>query len=226
MWLFLRVICNESKCRQGTVTAGGSSRHLMEKENLIELKVLGITRSEVQPGAYALLLQNADSTPDEARRIPIVVGAAEAQSIAVHMEQVVPSRPLTHDLFVSLFHVYKIELQRVTIYSFKDGVFAAMLHVTNGNVEVDIDSRTSDAIAIALRTGAPIYTTPEVMALTSYEWRRDGDYKPQRPVRLEDLPVDKLERRLQHYVETEEYEKAARVQKIIAQKTNPAAETE
>ena len=194
----------------------------MNKEDLIELKVLGITRSEVQAGAYALLLENADSTPDEARRIPIVVGAAEAQSIAVHLEQVMPSRPLTHDLFVSLFHVYGIQLQYVTIYSFKDGVFAAMLHLTDGKTQVEIDSRTSDAIAIALRTSAPIYTTPEVMQLTSYEWRRDGEYKPQRPVRLEDLPVEKLERRMQQYVDKEEYEKAARVKKIIAQKTNTA----
>ena len=97
----------------------------MEKDNLIELKVLGITRSEVQPGAYALLLENADSTPDEARRIPIVVGASEAQSIAVRLEQVTPSRPLTHDLFVSMFHVYGIELEGVTIYSFKEGVFTS-----------------------------------------------------------------------------------------------------
>lgn len=194
----------------------------MEKENLIELKVLGITRSEVQPGAYALLLENADSTPDEARRIPIVVGASEAQSIAVRLEQVTPSRPLTHDLFVSMFHVYGIELEGVTIYSFKEGVFSSFLHLNNGTLSVDVDSRTSDAIAIALRTGAPIYTTPEVMKLTSYEWRRDGEYKPQRPVRLEDLPVEKLEQRLQRYVDKEEYEKAARVQKIIASKLNPS----
>ena len=196
----------------------------MNNDNLIELKVLGITRSEVQPGAYALLLENADSTPDEARRIPIVVGAAEAQSIAVNLEQVVPTRPLTHDLFVSLFHVYGIQLQRVTIYSFKDGVFAAMLHVTNGTTEVDIDSRTSDAIAIALRTGTPIFTTSEVMSLTSYEWRRDGEYKPHKTVRLEDLPIENLERRMQHYVDKEQYEKAARIQKIIANKTNPSQE--
>ena len=194
----------------------------METEKLIELKVLGITRSEVQPGAYALLLENADSTPDEARRIPIVVGAAEAQSIAVHLEQVVPSRPLTHDLFVSMFHVYGIELEGVTIYSFKEGVFSSFLHLNNGTLSVDVDSRTSDTIAIALRTGAPIYTTPEVMKLTSYEWRRDGEYKPQRHVRLEDLPVEKLEQRLQRYVDKEEYEKAARVQKIIASKLNPS----
>ena len=198
----------------------------MDKENLIEMKVLGITRSEVQPGAYALLLENADSTADEARRIPIVVGAAEAQSIAVRLEQGVPSRPLTHDLFVSMFHVYGIELEGVTIYSFKDGVFASMLHLNNGTLIVDVDSRTSDAIAIALRTGAPIYTTPEVMKLTSYEWRRDGEYKPHRPVRLEDLPVEKLEQRLQRYVDKEEYEKAARVQKIIASKLNPTQSDE
>lgn len=193
---------------------------------MIKLKVLGITRSEVQPGAYALLLENADSTPDEARRIPVVVGAAEAQSIAVHLEQVMPSRPLTHDLFVSMFHAYKIELQQVTIYSFKDGVFASLMHVSNGDLELDIDARTSDAIAIALRAGAPIFTTPEVMELTSYQWRRDGDYKPHKPVRLEDLPVDKLERRMQHYVDKEQYEKAAHIQKIIASKTNPAQSEE
>ena len=192
------------------------------EEKLIELKVLGITRSEVQPGAYALLLENADSTSDEARRIPIVVGAAEAQSIAVHLEQVMPSRPLTHDLFVSMFHAFKIDLQRVTIYSFKDGVFAAMMHVSNDGVELDVDARTSDAIAIALRCSAPIFTTAEVMEQTSYQWRRDGDYKQHKTVRLEDMPLEKLERRMQQYVDKEQYEKAARIQKIIASKTNPA----
>ena len=196
----------------------------MEKDNLIELKVLGITRSEVQAGAYALLLENADHTAESSRRIPVVVGIAEAQSIAMRLENVISPRPLTHDLFVSMFHVYGIQLEGVTIYSFKDGVFAAMLHLTDGTVKVDIDARTSDAIAIALRTGAPIYTTPEVMSLTSYEWRRDGNYKPQRPVRLEDLPVEKLERRMQHYVEKEEYERAAKIQKIIASKINPPQE--
>ena len=138
----------------------------MDDEKLIRLNVLGITRSEVQSGAYALLLETADSTPDEARRIPIVVGTAEAQSIAVHLEQVMPSRPLTHDLFVSMFHIYGIELQRVTIYSFKDGVFASMLHLNNGSVEVDVDSRTSDAVAIALRTGARAQGSFESMAPT------------------------------------------------------------
>jgi len=194
----------------------------MDKDKLIELKVLGITRSEVQAGAYALLLENADRTPDRARRIPIVVGAAEAQSIAVHMEQVMPSRPLTHDLFVSMFHVYGIELKYVTIYSFKDGVFASMLHLTNGSIDVEIDSRTSDAIGIALRTGAPIYTTQQVMDHTSYEWSRDAARGGVERVRLEDLPIEKLEQRMQQYVAREQYERAAKIQKIIARKTNAA----
>ena len=191
----------------------------MDNEKLIELKVLGITRSEIQTGAYAVLLETADSTPEVARRIPIVVGAAEAQSIAVHLEGVMPSRPLTHDLFVSMFHVYGIRLQRVTIYSFKDGVFASMLHLTDGTTAVDIDSRTSDAIAIALRTGAPVFTTPQVLEHTSYEWHLKAD-KPLHRVRLEDLPVEKLEQRLQRYVDNEEYERAAKIQKIIERKMN------
>ncbi|MBR5170595.1 MAG: bifunctional nuclease family protein [Muribaculaceae bacterium] len=197
----------------------------MENENLIELKVLGVTHSEVQPGAHALLLENADSTPDEARRIAIVVGAAEAQSIYVNLEHLMPPRPLSHDLFVSLFHVYGIRLERVVIYSFKDGVFAAMLYVTDGTTSVEIDSRTSDAVAIALRTGAPIFTTPELMEHASIKVQSNSD-KPQKPLRLKDLPLEKLERRMQQYVEKEQYEKAARIQKIIASKTNPAQEEE
>ena len=193
----------------------------MEEEELIELKVVGITNSEIQPGARVLLLEKADSTPDLAYRIAIVIGAAVAQSIYVIQEQLMPPRPLTHDLFVALFHVYGIELERVVIYSFKDGLFAAKLHVTNGETTVDIDSRTSDAVAIALRTGSPIFTTPEVMEHAGYEWRFDEEYNPPKPMRLEDLPLEKLERRMQQYVEKEQYEKAARIQKIIAEKSNP-----
>lgn len=200
----------------------------MENTDLVKLKVLGLTNKEVQAGAYALLLETADNTPDAARRIPIVVGMAEAQSIAVALERIVPSRPLTHDLFISLFHVFRIEPVKVVINSFKDGVFAALLTVTNGEITVDIDTRTSDAIAIALRTGCPVYATPEVVALTSYEWRREDEEansaKRHKAVRLEDLPVEKLEQRLQRYVAAEQYERAAKIQKIIVAKTNAPKE--
>jgi len=191
------------------------------KDNLVEIKVLGITRSEVQMGAYALLLQTIEDDPDAVRRIPVVVGIAEAQSIAVQLEGVMPSRPLTHDLFTSLFHAYGIELERVTIYSFKDGVFASLLHLNNGTVAVDIDARTSDAVAIALRTGARIYTTREIVAQAGYAWHRDSEKPRQHTLRLEDLPLEQLEQRMQRYVDREQYERAAEIQKIIARKTNP-----
>jgi len=204
----------------------------MDTDKLIELKVLGITRNEVQSGAYALLLETvnrdadqAGDTPPVARRIPIVVGIAEAQSIAINLEHIVPTRPLTHDLFTSIFHAYGIQLEYVTIHSFNEGVFASLMHLNDGTRELDLDARTSDAVAIALRTGAPIYTTPDIVAQTSYAASRDSDestgYKPKiRKVKLEELPIDQLEQRMQRYVEREQYERAAQIQKIIARKTN------
>jgi len=196
----------------------------MDNNQLVKLKVLGITRSEVQAGAYALLLETDGESQETPRRIPIVVGVAEAQSIAVYLERIVTSRPLTHDLFTSLFHAYGIELERVVIHNFSDGVFASLMQLNNGTLTVDIDARTSDAVAIALRTGAPIYTTQQIVEQTSYVASRDdgtgsSTAKP-RTLRLEDLPIDKLERRMQRYVEREQYERAAEIQKIIASKTD------
>jgi len=193
----------------------------MQEQQLIEVKVLGITRSEVQAGAYALLLETAQHEPNKAQRIPIVVGIAEAQSIAVRLENIVPTRPLTHDLFTTLFHVYGIELEKVVINNFVEGVFFSMLYLRNDTIEVEIDARTSDAIAIALRTGSPIFVTSDVLAATSFEWHPNAKRKEPAQVRLEDLPITTLQERLQQYVEREQYERAAEIQKIIAQKTNP-----
>lgn len=183
----------------------------------IKLDVVGISRSQVAAGAYALLLEE----PESARRIPIVVGVAEAQSIAVKLENVVTPRPLTHDLLTSVFHAFGIELESVLIDHFADGIFSSTLHLRQDGIETDLDARTSDAVALALRTGAPIYTTAEVLERTSY--RRDPEAasggKPRTPA-LEDLPVDRLQRRLEHYVEREQYERAAEIQKIIQSKTN------
>ena len=181
----------------------------------VELKVKGITRNPIQSGAYALLMEEVGG----AYRIPIVVGMAEAQSIAMRLENVVTPRPHTHDLFTSIFHAFGIEPVSVTIYNFADGVFSAKLHLTCNGEEADIDARTSDAVAIALRTGAPIYTTREILHLTGYVPGADGE-----PLRqasdppLDELPVDRLQERLQHYVDSEQYEQAAEVQKIIAAK--------
>lgn len=125
----------------------------------IKLKVQGLTGSQVQSGAYALILSEVDGP----HRIPIIVGMAEAQSIAMALEHLTPPRPLTHDLFVTFTHSFGILLQEVYIYKFLDGVFYAELVLFDGERQVRIDSRTSDAIAIALRLKVDIFTSEEVL---------------------------------------------------------------
>ena len=119
----------------------------------VRLRVLGISYSQIQSGAYALILAQADGP----YRIPVVVGAAEAQSIAIKMEGIVPPRPMTHDLFASLAQAYGVVLRDVFIHKFEDGIFSSELTFVDGQGrEVVLDARTSDAIAIAMRTKAPI----------------------------------------------------------------------
>ena len=126
----------------------------------VKLKVQGLTSSQVQSGAYALILAEADGL----HRIPIIVGTSEAQSIAIALERIIPPRPLTHDLFVTLTHSFGILLQEVFIYKFEDGIFYSELVLFDGERQVRIDSRTSDAIAIALRLHADIYTTEAIVS--------------------------------------------------------------
>ena len=135
----------------------------MNQQDKIRLKVLGISYSQIQSGAYALILAQADGP----YRIPVVIGASEAQSIAIRMENIIPPRPMTHDLFVSFAHAFGVELKEVLIYKFEDGIFSSELTFTDGERQVVIDSRTSDAIGIAMRTKAPIYTTREILNRTT-----------------------------------------------------------
>ncbi len=125
----------------------------------IKLRVQGLTNSQIQSGAYALILAEENGP----RRIPIIVGTAEAQSIAIALERITPPRPLTHDLFVSFSRSFGIELREVLIYKFEDGVFYSELCFSDDSREVRLDSRTSDAIAIALRVKCDIYTTEDIV---------------------------------------------------------------
>ncbi|MDD4590378.1 MAG: bifunctional nuclease family protein [Parabacteroides sp.] len=125
----------------------------------IRLHVQGLTNSQVQSGAYALILSEQPGM----RRIPIIVGTAEAQSIAIALEHIKPPRPLTHDLFVSFAQTLGIDILGVFIYKFEDGVFYSEVVFDDAGKELRLDSRTSDAIAIALRVGCEIYTTPEIV---------------------------------------------------------------
>ena len=127
--------------------------------NKIKLNVLGISYSQTQSGAYALVLteENGD------RRIPIIVGGFEAQSIAIQLEGLKPPRPLTHDLFLNFAVSFKIDILEVNIHKLEEGVFYSKLLCDDGKNKVTVDARTSDAIALALRFKCPIYTTEEIM---------------------------------------------------------------
>jgi hypothetical protein len=127
--------------------------------NKIKLNVLGISYSQTQSGAYALVLteENGD------RRIPIIVGGFEAQSIAIQLEGLKPPRPLTHDLFMNFAVSFKIDILEVNIYKLEEGVFYSKLLCDDGKNKITVDARTSDAIALALRFKCPIYTTEEIM---------------------------------------------------------------
>jgi bifunctional DNase/RNase len=118
----------------------------------IRLNVLGISYSQTQSGAYALVL--AEENGD--RRIPIIIGAFEAQSIAIQLEGLKPPRPLTHDLFMNFALAYRINILEVTIYKLEEGVFYSHLLCDDGKTKITVDARTSDAVALALRFNCPI----------------------------------------------------------------------
>jgi len=125
----------------------------------IKLKVLGISYSQTQSGAYALVLIEEGGE----RRIPIIIGGFEAQSIVIKLENLDPPRPLTHDLFKSFADSFRISVIEVFIYKLEEGVFFSKLVCTNGEKEYSIDSRTSDAVALALRFNCPIFITEEIL---------------------------------------------------------------
>ena len=130
--------------------------HCMKK---IKLNVLGISYSQTQSGAYALVLSEEEGN----RRIPIIVGGFEAQAIAIELEGLTPPRPLTHDLFKKFSDSYGIRLLEVNIHKLDEGVFFANILCDNGDHQITLDARTSDAIALALRFQCPIYTTEEIV---------------------------------------------------------------
>jgi uncharacterized protein len=120
----------------------------------IPLDIVGLSYSQTQSGAYALLLNESKGK----RRLPIIIGGFEAQAIAIEMENMKPSRPLTHDLFKNFAETFEIKLKEVIIYNLVEGIFYAKLICARDNNEVEIDARTSDAIALAVRFNCPVYT--------------------------------------------------------------------
>lgn len=139
----------------------------------VKLSILGISFSQVQAGAYALIFSEENGP----RRLPIVIGTPEAQSIAIVMEKINPPRPLSHDLMVSVFSALNVELLEVFIYKFDEGAFFAELTLQQGEDQYKIDSRTSDGVALAIRTNAPIFTTEEIMKNMAVVFDEEGEEK-------------------------------------------------
>lgn len=120
----------------------------------VRLEIVGLSYSQTQSGAYALVLGESAGS----RRLPIIIGGFEAQAIAIELEKMTPTRPLTHDLFKTFFETFSIEITEILIYNLVEGIFYAKLMCTDGTKEVEIDARTSDAIALAVRFNCPIFT--------------------------------------------------------------------
>ncbi|WP_106830059.1 bifunctional nuclease family protein [Parabacteroides pacaensis] len=185
-------------------------------EKRVKLKVQGITSSQVQAGAYALILSEEDGP----RRIPIIVGTPEAQSIVIALEGVKTPRPLTHDLFATFAQAFGIRLVEVYIYRFEEGIFFSELMFSDGERSIKVDSRTSDAIAIALRVKCDIYTSEDIVrqagivledAIEEEEKRKDltkVDMDEEIDQLLVDMEEEELKEQLEQAVEQEDYELA------------------
>lgn len=195
-------------------------------ENRIKLKVLGLTYSQVKKGAYALVLAEEDGP----RRIPVVIGVAEAQSIAISLEGIIPPRPITHDLFVSFAHGFGVRLKEVCIYKLENGVFSSEMVFDDGTREIRLDARTSDAIAIALRTRSDIFVMPEIIEEAGFVYEEEGEPAPERsrekkaPTKsdrsLSTCSRRELKERLEKAIASEAYEEAARIQEELNKRDN------
>ena len=191
-------------------------------EEQIRLKILGITFSQVQAGAYALILVE-DNGP---RRLPIIIGTPEAQSIAIFLEGLTPPRPLTHDLFISFSNALNIEFKGVYIYKYEEGVFFSELVFDNKGEELRIDSRTSDAIAIAIRINVPIYATEAIMQEAGIITKEDDLLEEElketdldtSKSSYENMDIEELHKILDEAINAEDYEKASNLRDIINQK--------
>ena len=158
--------------------------------SLIRLKIKGISYSQTQSGAYALILSEVDGK----RKLPIVIGAFEAQSIAIALEkEIQPPRPLTHDLFKNFSDRFDIVVKQVIIHKLVDGVFYASLICERDKIEEVIDARTSDAIALSLRFSAPIFTYKNILEKAGIILKNDHEKGEDDASTEESLLFDDLE---------------------------------
>jgi bifunctional DNase/RNase len=183
-------------------------------ENKVKLRVMGLTFSQTQTGSYALILAEESGK----KRIPIMIGAFEAQAIALHLEELKPPRPLTHDLFLSFSRAYGVDLIEVLINKLEEGIFYSELVFFHDDDTVRIDSRTSDAVALALRFKCPIYTTLEILdkagVILADKTEEEKDIEKESSAdgdTIESKPLSELEEMLAQAVAEEDYETASQI---------------
>jgi len=192
----------------------------------LKLDIVGLSYSQTQSGAYALVLGEVNGR----RRLPIIIGAFEAQAIAIEIEKMTPSRPLTHDLFKSLAGSYSINIQEVIIYNLVDGIFFAKLICSDGKKSSEIDARTSDAIALAVRFDCPIYTYEFILATAGIVIEGnefvflDNIEDPSEEkdvgtsINFSSLSEDELKTKLIDALADEAYEKAAKIRDELSRR--------
>ena len=199
----------------------------MEK---IQLEILGLSSSQSQTGSFALVLGEREGN----RRLPIIIGMFEAQSIAIQIEKINPNRPLTHDLFKTFAEQMDVTITEILISDLKEGVFYSKIMCTDGSRDFELDSRPSDAIAIGLRFGVPIYTVESVLSeagIILSDLEDEEEESEEMAVKstpssasssakepLNQTSVDDLNKMLNEALEKEDYERAAKIRDELNQR--------
>lgn len=186
----------------------------------VRLEIVGLSYSQTQSGAYALVLGESAGT----RRLPIIIGGFEAQAIAIELEKMTPSRPLTHDLFKTFAETFDITVNEVLIYNLVEGIFYAKLLCNDGTKDVEIDARTSDAIALAVRFNCPIFTYEFILksagiVLDDESAGLAGNVESEAELKedeskegtLQSKSTEELKNMLQTALDEEQYETASRI---------------
>lgn len=182
----------------------------------IELQVLNISNSQAQAGAYAMVLGEVDGS----RKLPVIIGASEAQAMLIEMKGVIPPRPLTHNLFASVLEVLGVKLMRVLIYKVDNGVFYSYLYLKADETILRVDARTSDAVVLALRMDAPILVYEDI--LEAERVKTEGNtptdaQDPDKDTSSKEEMLERLKAALQKAVDEEDYERAAQLRDLINQ---------
>ena len=188
----------------------------------IKLDIIGLSYSQTQSGAYALVLAETGGK----RSLPIIIGGYEAQAIAIELEKMTPTRPLTHDLFKSFADSFQVNIEEVVIYNLVEGVFYAKLICVKDGKFSEIDARTSDAIALAVRFKCPIYTFESILASAGILLDENNELIADAPetesietkkvdTGMTTMNMDQLEENLNQAIENEDYELASKIRDEI-----------